>query len=293
MKPKRDNWKLDKTSRHFILVTLTENQNKILAFRRRWHIDDDGLPDDNYFFPWRTEIEEECQNMRCEIRVSELEAYFEAPNEILARPILSSDLEGRLREEKRGDSLEVVFKAEIRTLGSQLELPAEWDLIIDHYVTYNVFNFDLVFNHGITTSIRYKASEDSGLIGENICLILGQNTGSEDLDNFWAREIKPLLKNLIERVKDKKRYGSAADIREKMATFGALGKNWQTSWNDPETSKLLKERDRDIVLATMSDKKADQMYSHASEKKTKKLNMILGKRVQNIRQQSSEKNHPS
>jgi hypothetical protein len=291
MKMKMKKWKVDETTKYFINLKLEKENQDIVDFRRRWKLGDKGLKDGNYYSAWVEKLEKECQNLRRPIRISELEAYFDIPDIPLARPILSSELEGRLREENLGDSFPAVFKMELRGLGKKIGIPAEHDLCLEHFITYNVVNFDLVFNHGIKTSIKYRINEEFGLIGENICLILGQNTGSEDLDNLWKREIKPRLKNLLERTRDKERKSKNAPILEEMTKKKTEDEEMKKYFKNRRVPNEHRERDRDIALVTMKEKEIDRLYSRNSPKNEKQINKTLGKKVQNIRHYRS-KRHP-
>jgi len=290
MEIENDKWSIDKTSRHFINLILEDKKQEITNFRRRWKLGANGLPDSNFFKGWKKKVEKECQNFRRKVRVSELEVYFNAGDTLLTHPILSSEMEGRLREQNQGDNLEAVFNLEIRALGSKLRFPSEWDRFLENYVIYNEKIFELIFNRGITISVRYRVNEEYGLIGENICLILGENTGSEDLDNFWKQEIKPLLDNLQARIRDKKRLGKNIDILDEMVRRRAEAEEYRKEFKDRRISSEYKERDRDIALATMKDTEIDKLYSKISPEKEKKLNKALDRKVQNTRHYRKKRN---
>jgi len=276
-------WKVDETTKCFINLKLEKGKQDIIEFRRRWKLGDKGLKDGRYFSSWKKRIEKECQNLRRPIRISELEAYFDMPDIPLARPVLSSTLENGLREENLGDSLPVVYKIELRALGKKIGIPAEFDLFLDHFVTYNVANFDLIFNHGVKTSIRYRINEEFGLISENVCIILGQNTGSEDLDNLWKKRIKPLLENLFERIKDKNRKSKDYKILEELSKRDGKSGTSQKTKIDIATDKKMGVYDVEIAMSSMSEKERDELYEGVPIEEQIKTEKKLSRKVQNIR----------
>lgn len=291
MKKGRNTWQLDETSRHFITVILEDKKQEIVEFRRRWKLGDNGLPDKKSFPDWKDKVERECRGLRREIRVSEVEAYLDTSDALLDQPVLSSQAEGRFREENWGDSLTAAFALEIRALGRRLKFPQEWDRILEYYVLYNQKGFELIFNQGLTTSIRYRLNEEFGLLSENICLTLGENTASSDLENLWSQQIKPLLANLLVRIRDKKRKGKNALILEEMTRMKSEDAELKKQSKDLQISNEYKERDRDIALATMTDEETDRLYGHNSLRKENQVNKKLGKKVQNMKYYRS-KRHP-
>ncbi|MCX5638831.1 MAG: hypothetical protein NTX52_14230 [Planctomycetota bacterium] len=284
-------WQLDETSRLFIHEKLAENHDKILAFRDRWKITDDcpgspdGLPN------WKKIIERECQHLRRKIRVSEMEVYFVIPYGELEQPVLSSDLEGRLREEDRGNSLEAAFELEVRAFGAELKFPSAWDRVLEYYLLFNNENFELVYNHGITISVRYRINKEYGLIGENVCLTLDENTASPDLENFWIEQVKHLLDNLPARVKGHTRRGKNVYIFEELLEREAMKPGWQETEKNEETGEVIKDTDVDIAIARLSDEEADRVSSFQTPEQEKQIRKTLGKKVRNARYQWNKK-HP-
>ncbi len=283
MKKKADNWQVDEASKHFIRIKLASNRDKILAFRNRWKITN-NCPGNTVGLPvWRKQISLECQNLRRKIRISELEAYFETPDALLPYPILSSEIEGRLREENWGNSLESTFALEIRALGAKLKFPSAWDLILRYFLFFDRENFDLIFNHGITLSVRYRINEEYGPIGENVCLTLSENTASPDLDNFWNNQVKPLLVNLKARTKDRLRNSKDSSIFEEMTKRKTEDEEMKKCFKGRSLQNEYKEKDIDIAIAGMDEERIDRLYGKPSQKKEKKINKTLSKKVQNIR----------
>ncbi|OQY68514.1 hypothetical protein B6D29_00755 [Microgenomates bacterium UTCPR1] len=286
-------WIVDDATKFFIDFALKDEnkqeKSKIIAFRRRWLLGDYGLKNKSLFLDWTKRIRKECQSYRHEVKVSEIEVYFDTGEKFLPQPIFSTTIEQRAREEKWGDGLVSVFALELRALGYALKIPAEYDKFLEYYVIYGRKNFKRIKTPGITVSIRYRLNEFHGLIGENVCLTLGQNTGSIDLDNLWNTRVRPNLKSLEARIKDKERMSKNKKLLKEMVERNALEKNWQAEWFDPKTHKKLKETDRDIVAGTKGINELNRMYRNKSPQEVKKLNSSMGKQIQNMRYHRSKK----
>ncbi|MCX6792320.1 MAG: hypothetical protein NT149_04765, partial [Candidatus Gottesmanbacteria bacterium] len=216
---------------------------------------------------------------------------FVIPYGELEQPVLSSDLEGRLREEDRGNSLEAAFELEVRAFGAELKFPSAWDRVLEYYLLFNNENFELVYNHGITISVRYRINKEYGLIGENVCLTLDENTASPDLENFWIEQVKPLLDNLPARVKGHTRRGKNVYIFEELLEREAMKPGWQETEKNEETGEVIKDTDVDIAIARLSDEEADRVSSFQTPEQEKQIRKTLGKKVRNARYQWNKK-HP-
>lgn len=280
---KTDGWKVDKTTKEFISIILDENDEKISEFRQRWKLGKRGLKDGSYFNAWKEKVEEECQNLRREINILELEAYLDMANFPLVQPILSLNLEDKFREQHLGKTLQEVFGIEIRHLGYTLNLPQEFDLFLENYITYNDKNYDLIFNHGMGLSIRYQFNEEFGLLDEKVCLTLGNNTASPDLDNYWVKEIKPLLINLQSRIRDKKRLGKNYAQLKRIVAHGKHNNKTADLIIDPATGKKERLSDAEIAIEGLSEKEADIASSYSTPEEEKQKRKSSQRKVQNQR----------
>jgi len=290
-KHKGKKWRINETTKYFLSLILIdekkEERSEIIKFRLRWKLGKEGLPNERYFPEWQKKVERECQGYCHEIKVSEIEVYFNPDEKISSEPIFSSLMENRVREFDFGRNLTSLFVLEIRALGKKLRIPSEYDSYLEYFLIYDKENVHMIFNHGITTSVRFRFSEEYGELSENVCLTLGENTVSDDLDIFWETQLKPFLTSLSGRINDVKRIGRTTRLLKKMKKNKPKDGGWSSFYRDDATDKKIRTGDREIILDTLSDKQLDRLYSVNSPEKekelNKKINKTLGRKVYNER----------
>jgi|GEM_PF-2270998 len=303
-----DRWKIDKTTRFFINSILDKDlkgkNSKILTFRQHWELGDKGLENKRLLPDWKKKIINRKLPSEEETKISELEVYFEKADSNSPDSVLSSIVEKRnikeiWNEDKLTDKEKLeyhivsVFALEIRNLGHELKIPTEFDLFLEYFLIHNERHYRLILNRGITIGVRYKFSEKYGLLGENVCLILGENTTSEDLDKFWNMKVKPYLLNLPARIKGLKKLGKNTEILKEILNEKADKNSWASFYTDHVNKKKTRIGDREIIIDKMTDKQLDRLYSvkdpAKAEELDKKINTSLNRKVHNERYYRSKR----
>lgn len=288
---KSKRWTVSKTTKYFIDLILSDKKNEkyceIIKFRNRWKLGHKGLEDEKDYSAWKKKVEKKCQNYCHDVTISEVEVYFKIGEGKLPGPIFSSSLEDRVRSMNFGDSLTSVFAIEVRALGKKLKIPAEYYGFLEYYLIYNKMDFKFIFNRGLTTTIRFRFSEKYGELSENICLILGENTLSTDLDNYWDKQIKPHLHQLTGRINGIRRIGENTWLITKMKKHKKRDAGWSSAYIDEATDKKIRVGDRELIINSMSENALDKLYSSSSTQNEKlinrKINRTLAKKVYNVR----------
>jgi len=288
---KSKGWSVDDTTKFFIDERLSEDQNKkdseIVKFRTRWKLGKKGLKNPKAFPRWQKKVIRECHDYCRKIKLSELEFYFNLAEGDQKYTIPSSLLEDRTRELNFGDSLTVLFAYEALVLGRNIKIPAEYQSFFENYLLYNTKDYSLIFNHGITVSHRFRFDEENGIITENVCLILGENSISGDLDNFWEEKLKPYLINLNGRIHDIQRVGKSTYLITKMKRHKEKDGGWSSAYFDYATDKKIRVGDRELITDSLSEKELGKLYSSSSskneQKKNRNINRSLARKVYNSR----------
>jgi hypothetical protein len=296
---KSKRWSVSKTTKYFIDLILADEQkekdSEIIKFRNRWKLGNKGLKNENFYQEWKKKVEKTCQGYCDEVVISEVEVYFRIGEGKLPGPIFSSSLEDRVRTMNFGDSLTSVFAVEVRVLGKKLKIPAEYDGFLEYYLIYNKMKFKFIFNRGITTTVRFRFTEKHGLLSENVCLILGENTLSTDFDNYWDKQIKPHLHELPGRINGIRRIGENTWLITKMKKHKERDGGWSSVFIDEATDKNIRVGDRELITERLKEKALNKLYSSSSsenEKETnRKINRSLARKVYNVRQYRFKKKH--
>ena len=288
---KSKRWTVSKTTKYFIDLILSDEQkekdSEIIKFRNRWKLGNKGLKDEKEYPIWKKKVEKTCQNYCHEVIISEVEVYLRIGEGKLPGPIFSSSLEDRVRTMNFGDSLTSVFAIEVRALGKKLKIPTEYDGFLEYYLIYNKMKFKFIFNRGIITTVRFRFTEKHGLLSENVCLILGENTLSTDLDNYWDKQIKPHLHELPGRINGIRRIGENTWLITKMKKHKKRDGGWSSAYIDEATDKKVRVGDREIITDSLPEEILDKLYSSSSSKNEKeinrKINRSLARKVYNTR----------
>jgi len=303
-----DRWKIDKTTRFFIDCILDKDlddkDSKILAFRRHWELGDEGLENKKLLPDWKKKIKNRCLASEEETKVSELEVYFEKADSNSPDAVLSSVVEKRIikeiwiedkltEEEKLEYKIVSVFALAVRSLGYELKIPAEFDRFLEYFLIHNERHYNLILNRGITIGVRYRFNEKYGQLGENVYLILGENTSSEDFDRFWNNKVKPYLLNLPARIKGLKKLGKNTEILKEILNEKEDKNSWASFYTDHVNKKKTRIGDREIIIDKMTDRQLDKLYSAKDPTKAKeidrKINTSLNRKIHNERYYRSKR----
>jgi len=219
------NRRFSEANQERIFLILKREENKIIDFRKEWHIPKKGFEEESEWEDWWNNLSTIIPEKVRDIEYLEFEEFYFFEGFTPVKTILSSDLEDYERKKVFRKNPQVVFDFEIQKLTRELKLDQDLNTLIREYVLFNEVNLKKVINTNIIVSQRTTIVPELGEIERKISLIFGPNASQQDLIDMYKFFIVGLQKTIEGYLKGEIQKQGAFKRNLKIITLHNQGKS--------------------------------------------------------------------
>jgi hypothetical protein len=186
-----------------IIIILEKEVEKIVEFRKKWHIPPAGFEDRVPWTKWYKNLAKIAPERIRDIEYIEFEIFYFFSRFKPIKSILSTDLENYERRTIIKKNIYAVFEFEVKKLVRDLKLDQDLCFLIAEYVWYGKMALSKVENTNIIVSQRITNSPEAGELERKVSMIFGANTRKKDIDDMYRFFVSGLQNTISGCVKDK------------------------------------------------------------------------------------------
>lgn len=218
------NRRFSEANQQRIVLILKREEEKIISFRKEWHIPEKGFEKRLDWLHWWNNLSTIVPKKVKDIEYIEFEQFYFFQEFAPVKTILSTDLEDYERRKTIRKNPQAVFDLEIQKLIRELKLDQDLDTVIREYVWLDTVSIKSIINTNIIVSQRIVNSPELGEIERKISITFGPNLSQQDLIDIYKFFVVGLQKNIDGYIKGKIQKNDEFDRNVKIITLHNQGK---------------------------------------------------------------------
>lgn len=187
---------INQVIRRKIEFVISEHQQEIVGFRKKWKIPPAGFRNKRTYNKWYKSQLRKFKNGSQIVYQHNEEILFEMQKLQIKIPVKISSKKSAIQTVKLGKGFFFYFRQRILELAYEISLDSSWILPFEHYIFTSDLDMTKMLYVPVEIGKKIYYSHPNKEIGKKACLIFGPNTRLKDIALIWKPQVELLLKTL-------------------------------------------------------------------------------------------------